>query len=77
MPQELFVYVCVIQCVCVCVCVCVILCRLLVTMCTLFLSLNPNLRAVEFFIRDKYERKKYYDKNALSPAPVSVLPPCL
>ncbi|XP_067091858.1 stromal membrane-associated protein 1-like [Osmerus mordax] len=28
-------------------------------------------QAVEFFIRDKYERKKYYDKNALSPGPKS------
>lgn len=25
--------------------------------------LNPDLRAVEFFIRDKYEKKKYYSKN--------------
>uniref|UniRef100_A0A8C0HGJ0 Small ArfGAP 1 n=1 Tax=Chelonoidis abingdonii TaxID=106734 RepID=A0A8C0HGJ0_CHEAB len=24
-------------------------------------------QAVEFFIRDKYEKKKYYDKNAISP----------
>uniref|UniRef100_A0ACB8GD46 Stromal membrane-associated protein 1 n=1 Tax=Sphaerodactylus townsendi TaxID=933632 RepID=A0ACB8GD46_9SAUR len=23
-------------------------------------------QAVEFFIRDKYEKKKYYDKNAVS-----------
>ncbi|RLW12308.1 hypothetical protein DV515_00000807, partial [Chloebia gouldiae] len=23
-------------------------------------------RAVEFFIRDKYEKKKYYDKNAVN-----------
>lgn len=27
------------------------------------LSLNSDLRAVEFFIRDKYEKKKYYSKN--------------
>ncbi len=29
-------------------------------------------RAVEFFIRDKYERKKYYDKNAVNGAIVSI-----
>lgn len=28
-----------------------------------YLSLNSDLRAVEFFIRDKYEKKKYYSKN--------------
>lgn len=26
-------------------------------------SFNSDLRAVEFFIRDKYEKKKYYSKN--------------
>ncbi|XP_064788523.1 stromal membrane-associated protein 1-like isoform X8 [Oncorhynchus masou masou] len=31
-------------------------------------SLSPDLRAVEFFIRDKYERKKYYDQNGLKTA---------
>ncbi|XP_048863697.1 stromal membrane-associated protein 1-like [Brienomyrus brachyistius] len=29
-------------------------------------------QAVEFFIRDKYERKKYYDKNALKTSTVSI-----
>ncbi|KAK6328712.1 hypothetical protein J4Q44_G00006900 [Coregonus suidteri] len=32
-------------------------------------SLTPDLRAVEVFIRDKYERKKYYDQNGLKTAP--------
>ncbi|KFW85619.1 Stromal membrane-associated protein 1, partial [Manacus vitellinus] len=27
---------------------------------------NLNVLAVEFFIRDKYEKKKYYDKNAVN-----------
>ncbi|XP_035519653.1 stromal membrane-associated protein 1 [Morone saxatilis] len=31
--------------------------------------LNLTLRAVEVFIRDKYERKKYYDKEAVATAP--------
>ena len=31
----------------------------------LFLKLSV-FRAVEFFIRDKYEKKKYYDKNAIA-----------
>ncbi|KAG8581986.1 hypothetical protein GDO81_007875 [Engystomops pustulosus] len=30
-------------------------------------------QSVEFFIRDKYERKKYYDKNAASTMNVSIL----
>uniref|UniRef100_A0A3Q3LQ46 Stromal membrane-associated protein 1-like n=1 Tax=Mastacembelus armatus TaxID=205130 RepID=A0A3Q3LQ46_9TELE len=29
-------------------------------------------QAVEVFIRDKYERKKYYDKEAVAAAPVSI-----
>lgn len=36
----------------------------------LFLKL-PVFRAVEFFIRDKYEKKKYYDKNAIAITNVS------
>jgi hypothetical protein len=36
----------------------------------LFLKLSV-FRAVEFFIRDKYEKKKYYDKNALAITNVS------
>lgn len=32
--------------------------------CLLFVSSpNSDLRAVEFFIRDKYEKKKYYSEN--------------
>ena len=34
--------------------------------------LNPTFRAVEVFIRDKYERKKYYDMEAVATAPVSI-----
>eukprot|EP00064_Thunnus_orientalis_P018817 superscaffoldBa00004465_g18923 len=30
-------------------------------------------QAVEVFIRDKYERKKYYDKEALDAAPLALL----
>lgn len=37
---------------------------------TLFLKLFV-FRAVEFFIRDKYEKKKYYDKNAIAVTNVS------
>ncbi|KAM9561312.1 stromal membrane-associated protein 1-like isoform 1-T1 [Salvelinus alpinus] len=32
-------------------------------------SLTPDLRAVEFFIRDKYERRKYCHQNGLKTAP--------
>jgi len=28
--------------------------------------LNSSSRAVEFFIRDKYEKKKYYSKNVIN-----------
>lgn len=35
-----------------------------------FLKLATS-RAVEFFIRDKYEKKKYYDKNAVNAFNVS------
>lgn len=35
--------------------------------------LTPALRAVEVFIRDKYERKRYYDKEALATARVSIV----
>lgn len=35
-----------------------------------FLKLS-DFRAVEFFIRDKYEKKKYYDKNAINITSVS------
>lgn len=35
-----------------------------------FLKLSV-FRAVEFFIRDKYEKKKYYDKNAIAITNVS------
>lgn len=38
----------------------------------LFLKLFV-FRAVEFFIRDKYEKKKYYDKNAITVTNVSKL----
>lgn len=31
------------------------------------------LRAVEVFIRDKYERKRYYNKEALATAHVSTI----
>ncbi|MED6244897.1 hypothetical protein ATANTOWER_026962, partial [Ataeniobius toweri] len=31
-------------------------------------SLTQSFRAVEVFIRDKYERKKYYDQEALAAA---------
>lgn len=41
-----------------------------VTELMLFLKLSV-FRAVEFFIRDKYEKKKYYDKNAIAIANVS------
>uniref|UniRef100_A0A3Q3WCA9 Arf-GAP domain-containing protein n=1 Tax=Mola mola TaxID=94237 RepID=A0A3Q3WCA9_MOLML len=34
-------------------------------------------QAVEVFIRDKYERKKYYDKEALAAAAVSISQKCL
>ncbi|KAF0021810.1 hypothetical protein F2P81_025937 [Scophthalmus maximus] len=37
-----------------------------------FLYLTLIFRAVEVFIRDKYERKKYFDKEALTTAPVSI-----
>lgn len=40
--------------------------------CAVFQSLTLTFRAVEVFIRDKYERKKYYDKEALDAAPVSI-----
>lgn len=36
----------------------------------IFLKLAVS-RAVEFFIRDKYEKKKYYDKNAVNTFNVS------
>lgn len=36
----------------------------------IFLKLATS-RAVEFFIRDKYEKKKYYDKNAVNAFNVS------
>lgn len=36
----------------------------------IFLKLATS-RAVEFFIRDKYEKKKYYDKNAINAFNVS------
>lgn len=41
-----------------------------VTELTFFLKLSV-FRAVEFFIRDKYEKKKYYDKNAIAITNVS------
>lgn len=39
----------------------------------LFLSLNSDLRAVEFFIRDKYEKKKYYSKNVTNGSSVCII----
>ncbi|MED6295228.1 hypothetical protein CHARACLAT_029486 [Characodon lateralis] len=37
-------------------------------------SLTQSFRAVEVFIRDKYERKKYYDQEALAAASTEGLP---
>ncbi|KAL8172694.1 UNVERIFIED_CONTAM: Stromal membrane-associated protein 1 [Gekko kuhli] len=34
-------------------------------------------QAVEFFIRDKYEKKKYYDKNAVNVSSLFSLAECL
>lgn len=39
----------------------------------LSLSLNSDLRAVEFFIRDKYEKKKYYSKNVTNGSSVCII----
>lgn len=41
-------------------------------LCARLQSLTPTFRAVEVFIRDKYERKKYYNKEALATAQVSI-----
>lgn len=38
----------------------------------LFFSLNSDIRAVEFFIRDKYEKKKYYSKNVTNGSSVCI-----
>lgn len=38
---------------------------------TVFEPLTLALRAVEVFIRDKYERKRFYNQEALAAAPVS------
>lgn len=35
-------------------------------------SLNFDPRAVEFFIRDKYEKKKYYSKNVTNGGSVCI-----
>lgn len=35
-------------------------------------SFNSDLRAVEFFIRDKYEKKKYYSKNVTNGSSVCI-----
>lgn len=35
-------------------------------------SLDSDLRAVEFFIRDKYEKKKYYSKNVTNGSSVCI-----
>lgn len=40
--------------------------------CAVFLPLTAALRAVEVFIRDKYERKRYYNE-ALATAHVSII----
>lgn len=42
-----------------------------VTELTFFFLKLSVFRAVEFFIRDKYEKKKYYDKNAIAITNVS------
>lgn len=51
-------------------------CSICLTVFSLFLelhfSLNPDLRAVEFFIRDKYEKKKYYSKNVTNGTSVCI-----
>lgn len=36
--------------------------------------LNSAIRAVEYFIRDKYEKKKYYNKNAINGSSVRIDP---
>lgn len=41
--------------------------------CAVFPPLTLALRAVEVFIRDKYERKRYYNREALAAAPVSIV----
>lgn len=41
-------------------------------LCARLQSLTPTFRAVEVFIRDKYERKKYYNKEASATAQVSI-----
>ncbi|KAG7229923.1 hypothetical protein INR49_009643 [Caranx melampygus] len=38
--------------------------------------LNPDPQSVEVFIRDKYERKKYFDKEAAAAAPNHGRPVC-
>lgn len=38
----------------------------------MFGSLTATFRAVEVFIRDKYERKKYCDREAVAAAAVSI-----
>lgn len=40
--------------------------------CAVFNPLTLALRAVEVFIRDKYERKRYYNREALATAHVSI-----
>lgn len=55
-----------------CVCVCVCKYCPLGYLCARLQSLTPTFRAVEVFIRDKYERKKYYNKEASATAQVSI-----
>lgn len=38
----------------------------------LFIALTLTWRAVEFFIRDKYEKKKYYGKNVTNGSSVCI-----
>lgn len=54
------------------VCVCVCKYCPLGYLCARLQSLTPTFRAVEVFIRDKYERKKYYNKEASATAQVSI-----
>lgn len=53
-------------------CVCVCKYCPLGYLCARLQSLTPTFRAVEVFIRDKYERKKYYNKEASATAQVSI-----
>lgn len=55
-----------------CAMLCVLSLFLLAPFC-LFLSLNSDLRAVEFFIRDKYEKKKYYSKTVTNGSSVCII----